>query len=112
MCVMWTVEQESAINKKNSNVLVAASAGSGKTSVLITRVIKKVLEEQIDIDKILVVTFTNAAALELKQRLEKELNNKLKEKGAERSFIKRQIRLLNRSNISTIHSFCLKIIRF
>ena len=108
---MWTVEQESAINKKNSNVLVAASAGSGKTSVLITRVIKKVLEEQIDIDKILVVTFTNAAALELKQRLEKELNNKLKEQGAERSFIKRQIRLLNRANISTLHSFCLKIIR-
>ena len=67
--VKWTVEQKSAIDKKNSNILVSASAGSGKTAVLIERVLKKVIDENIDIDKLLVVTFTNAAATELKEKL-------------------------------------------
>lgn len=106
-----TYEQESAINKRNSNVLVAASAGSGKTSVLIERVIKRIIEDEIDVDKILVVTFTNASALELKQRLQKRLKKELKENEKKSSFIKRQLRLLNNSDISTIHAFCLKLIR-
>ena len=66
---MWTKEQKQAIDKDNSNILVAASAGSGKTAVLVERVITKVIKYRIDIDKILVVTFTNAAAQELKERL-------------------------------------------
>lgn len=107
----WTDEQKSAINKRNSNILVTASAGSGKTAVLIERVINRVLIDEIDIDKILVVTFTNASALELRDKLSKKLSEKYKEEGTNKSFIKRQIRILNRANISTIHAFCLKIIR-
>ncbi len=111
MYFMWTNEQKSAIDKRNSNILVSASAGSGKTAVLISRVIKRVLEDEIDIDKILVVTFTNASASELKDRLLSQLKENLKNDIKKSSFIKRQIRLLNRANISTIHSFCLKVIR-
>ena len=106
-----TYEQESAINKRNSNVLVSASAGSGKTTVLIDRVIKRIIEDEIDIDKILVVTFTNASALELKDRLYIRLKKELTKNKEKTSFIKRQLRLLNNSNISTIHAFCLKLIR-
>ncbi len=106
-----TYEQESAINKRNSNILVSASAGSGKTTVLIDRVIKRIIEDEIDVDKILVVTFTNASALELKDRLYIRLKKELIKNKEKTSFIKRQLRLLNNSNISTIHAFCLKLIR-
>ena len=58
----WTKEQQDAIYKKDSNILVAAAAGSGKTAVLVERIIQKILKDKIDIDKLLVVTFTNAAA--------------------------------------------------
>ena len=62
----WTKEQEQAIHKKESNILVAAAAGSGKTAVLVERIINKIINENVDIDKILVVTFTNAAAAEMR----------------------------------------------
>ena len=62
----WTKDQLKAIEKRNSNILVSASAGSGKTAVLVERIIEKILNEYLDVDKILVVTFTNAAAQELK----------------------------------------------
>ena len=107
----FTLEQNLAIDKRNSNVLVSASAGSGKTRVLITRVINRVIYDEIDIDKLLVVTFTNAAALELKERLKKSLDIALKENKAKSQFIKKQIKLLNRASISTLHAFCLKVIR-
>ena len=110
-CFMWTVEQNEAINKRNSNVLVSASAGSGKTAVLITRVINRVIEDEIDIDKLLVVTFTNASALELKDRLKKSLDETLAKNKNKKQFIKKQIKLLNRANICTLHAFCLKVIR-
>ena len=61
----WTKEQEQAIYEKGKNTLVAAAAGSGKTAVLVERMIHKIIDEKIDIDKILVVTFTNAAAAEM-----------------------------------------------
>ena len=63
----WTEEQKEAIYEKDSNILVAAAAGSGKTAVLVERIIHKVVDERIDIDKILVVTFTKAAASEMKK---------------------------------------------
>ena len=65
----WTEDQLKAIKKRDSNILVSASAGSGKTAVLVERIIKKVLDEYLDVDKILVVTFTNAAAQELKEKI-------------------------------------------
>ena len=107
----FTVEQKLAINKRNSNVLVSASAGSGKTRVLISRVIDRVIDDEIDIDKLLVVTFTNAAALELKERLKKSFDKALEKNKDKKQFIKKQIKLLNRANISTLHAFCLKVIR-
>ena len=67
----WTVEQQSVIDSRNSNLLVAAAAGSGKTAVLVERIIQMITEKenQIDIDKLLVVTFTNAAASEMRERV-------------------------------------------
>ena len=107
---MWTDEQQLAISKKNSNILVSASAGSGKTAVLVERVINKVINEKIDIDKILVVTFTNAAATELKEKLLLVIYDRLN-KNRDDSFLKRQLTYINRASITTIHSFCLDIIR-
>ena len=65
----WTKEQSQAIYQKGSNILVAAAAGSGKTAVLVERIINKIIREKIDIDKILVVTFTKAAASEMRGRI-------------------------------------------
>ena len=67
--VTWTKEQQSAIYEKGSNILVAAAAGSGKTAVLVERIINKIVNENVDIDKLLVVTFTNAAASEMRERI-------------------------------------------
>lgn len=69
----WTKEQEMAIKLHGNNILVSAAAGSGKTSVLVARIINKIINEKVDIDKILVVTFTNLAASEMRQRLMDEI---------------------------------------
>ena len=106
----WTEEQLQAINKRGANILVSAAAGSGKTSVLIERIITKVIEDRVDIDKILVVTFTSAAASEMKQRLLTALYKKIDETPDDQ-YLQKQISLLNRANISTIHSFCLNMIK-
>lgn len=106
----WTEEQLQAINKRGANILVSAAAGSGKTSVLVERIITKVIEDKVDVDKILVVTFTSAAASEMKQRLLKALYKKIGEKPDD-AYLQRQISLLNRANISTIHSFCLNMVK-
>ena len=107
---MWTKEQKMAIEKKNSNILVSASAGSGKTAVLVERVISTCIKEKVDIDKILVVTFTNASAIELKERLMSAIYKAL-ETSKDVKFLKRQLNLINRASITTIHSFCLELIR-
>ena len=106
----WTKEQSQAIFEKDSNILVAAAAGSGKTAVLVERIINKVVNEGIDIDKILVVTFTNAAASEMRERILDAIYEKL-EKNPEDTNLQRQITLLNKASICTIHSFCLDVIR-
>ena len=108
--VKWTNEQLQAINEKENNILVAAAAGSGKTAVLVERIINKVINEKIDIDKILVVTFTNAAASEMRERILEAIYKKLEENPLN-YHLQRQIILLNKASISTIHSFCLDIIR-
>lgn len=84
--------------------------GSGKTAVLVERIINKITNENIDIDKLLVVTFTNAAATEMRERILEALYKKMDEE-PENKNIERQILLLNKSNISTIHSFCLDVIK-
>lgn len=106
----WTKEQRDAIYKKDSNILVAAAAGSGKTAVLVERIIQKILNDGVDIDRLLVVTFTSAAASEMRERVLEAIYKKLEE-DPENENLQKQIVLLGRSNISTIHSFCLDVIR-
>ena len=108
--VKWTKEQEQAIYEKGKNILVAAAAGSGKTAVLVERIINKIINENIDIDKLLVVTFTNAAASEMKQRVLDAIYKKLEEQ-PENEDLQKQILLLNKASICTIDSFCLEVVR-
>ena len=108
--VKWTSEQQDAIYEKNSNILVAAAAGSGKTAVLVERIINKIINEKIDIDKLLVVTFTNAAASEMRERVLDAIYKKLEE-DSENENLQRQITLLNKASICTIDSFCLEVVR-
>ena len=109
----WTREQSQAIYKKNSNILVAAGAGSGKTAVLVERIINKILNEKVDIDKLLVVTFTNSAASEMRERILNAIYKKIDESENEEEIqnLQKQITLLNKASICTIDSFCLDIIR-
>ena len=106
----WTKEQKQAIIEKDSNILVAAAAGSGKTAVLVERIIKKVVEDEIDIDKLLVVTFTNAAASEMRERVLDAIYKKLEDNPNDEKLL-RQITLLNKASICTIDSFCLEVVR-
>lgn len=84
--------------------------GSGKTAVLVERMINRILKEKIDIDKILVVTFTNAAASEMRERILMAIDKRIEE-NPDDIFLQRQIVLLNKANICTIHAFCLEVIR-
>lgn len=108
--VKWTKEQQDAIYEKGSNILVAAAAGSGKTAVLVERIINKIINENVDIDKLLVVTFTNAAASEMRERVLSAIYQKLDE-DPENEKLQRQITLINKASICTIDSFCLEIVR-
>ena len=109
----WTKEQQQAINKAKSNILVAAAAGSGKTAVLVERIINKILNEKIDIDKLLVVTFTNAAASEMRERILNAIYKKIDESENEEEIqnLQKQVVLLNKASICTIDSFCLDVVR-
>ena len=110
-CFMeWSDKQKLAISLQNKNILVAASAGSGKTAVVIERVMEKVIDYKVDIDKILVLTFTNAAAHELKERLHKAFSKKLVA-GGRVSFVKKQMKLLKRASITTLDSFCIELVK-
>ena len=106
----WTNEQKDAIEKKDSNILVAAAAGSGKTAVLVERIIRKIVNDGIDIDKLLVVTFTSAAASEMRERILEAIYKKLEEE-PENEKLQKQIVLLGKASICTIHSFCLDVIK-
>ncbi|GAB6275181.1 MAG: helicase-exonuclease AddAB subunit AddA [Peptococcaceae bacterium] len=106
----WTPAQWLAIKARNSSFLVSAAAGAGKTSVLVERVIRRILDDQIDIDTLLVVTFTNAAAAEMRQRVGRALAQELKRQPYS-SHLQRQLVLLNQAKITTIHSFCLDLLR-
>lgn len=112
MSTKWTNEQEEAIFTKNSNLLVAAGAGAGKTAVLVERIIQRIIDEKedVDIDKLLVVTFTNAAAAEMRERIGDTISKQL-ELNPESKKLQRQLTLLNQANIMTIHSFCLQVIK-
>ncbi len=109
----WTKDQKQAITKSNANILVSASAGSGKTAVLVERIIQKVINEYLDIDKILVVTFTNAAAQELKEKILNAIYKALEtEKDIKKiNHLRNQLIYINRASITTIDAFCLKLVK-
>lgn len=108
----WTEEQQMAIDTRGCNLLVAAAAGSGKTAVLVQRIIKIITSEQkpVDIDKLLIVTFTNAAAAEMRERIGEAISKAL-DANPESKLLQRQMTLLNKASITTIHSFCLEVIK-
>lgn len=111
MAKSWTVQQLDAMNTKDRNILVSAAAGSGKTAVLVERIVKKITgENQTDIDRLVVVTFTRAAAAEMKARIRNRLDDMLDEDENNANLIK-QIALVNNAQITTIDSFCLWILK-
>jgi len=108
----WTAEQLSAIEERGCNLLVAAAAGAGKTAVLVERIIRRItdLHNPVDIDRLLIVTFTNAAATEMRERIGDALADAL-EKNPDSQVLQRQMALLGKASITTIHSFCLEVIQ-
>lgn len=112
MGVSWTKEQEQVIRLRNRNILVSAAAGSGKTAVLVERIITRLTvdEPPIDVDQMLVVTFTEAAAAEMKERIRDAIEKKLEEQ-PDNVHLQRQATLIHNAQVTTIHSFCLSVIR-
>ena len=118
----WTPEQARAIELRDKNILVAAAAGSGKTAVLVERIKRLILEDKCPIDRMLIVTFTNAAASEMKEKIRRAIGqtvDELAEKAEagdaqaaeDLNFLKEQLNLLPQAQISTFHAFALEIIR-
>ena len=112
MAVKWTEEQEQVIALRDRNLLVSAAAGSGKTAVLVERILSRVTDpvNPIDIDRLLVVTFTKAAAGEMRERIGKALEERLA-KEPDNEHLQRQGILLDHAQISTIHGFCTYVIQ-
>jgi len=108
----WTAQQEEAIRTRGTNVLVAASAGTGKTAVLVERIVRCVTDpvKPVDVDRLLVVTFTNAAAAEIRTRVGLAVGAALG-RDPENRHLARQLALLDRASITTLHSFCLELVR-
>ena len=108
----WTEAQQKAISCRGGTVLVSAAAGSGKTAVLVQRVIDILTDRQnpVDANRILVVTFSNAAAEEMRGRIQTRLNELIVQNPAD-SYLQRQQTLLSAAHISTVHSFCLELVR-
>lgn len=110
----WTKEQEKAINTRGKNILVAAAAGSGKTAVLVDRIRKMVSEEGVPISEFLVVTFTKAAAAEMKEKLRNSIKGELAKEGIsvdQSRYLRKQLVDVETANISTFHSFGLSVIK-
>ncbi len=112
MSVSWTKEQKKVIDLRNRNLLVSAAAGSGKTAVLVERIINRITEKShpVDIDRLLIVTFTNAAAAEMRERIGAAIEKALS-CAPENEHLQRQLTLVHNAQITTIDSFCLYVIR-
>lgn len=112
MGVTFTLDQQRVIDTRDCNILVSAAAGSGKTAVLVERIIQKICDEKhpVDIDRLLIVTFTSAAAAQMRERISKAVVKKLEEH-PENEHLQKQSALIHNAQITTIDSFCLFVIR-
>ncbi|MBO8140597.1 MAG: UvrD-helicase domain-containing protein [Firmicutes bacterium] len=106
----WTPEQQAAIDAAGGHVLVAAAAGSGKTAVLVERIIRRIMAGGVDVDRLLMVTFTEAAAAEMRHRIVQALENGLRAE-PQNGRLLRQLLLVPKASISTLHAFCLSLLR-
>ena len=108
----WTQAQSNAINARNSNILVSAAAGSGKTAVLVERVLKIITDKNdpVNVDRLLCVTFTNAAAAEMKSRIASRLEDMIREDPSDIN-AQRQMSLLPSAKLCTVDSFCLNLVK-
>ena len=95
----WTKQQQRAIDERGKSLLVSAAAGSGKTAVMVERITRMITEENYSIDEMLIVTFTNAAASEMREKIRRAMKGKARENPD----MRRQLDLLPRANISTFH---------
>lgn len=112
MATMWTAEQQKVIDLRNRNILVSAAAGSGKTAVLVERIIQRITDERepVDVDRMLIVTYTEAAASEMKERIAAAIEKQLEQRPGD-ARLEQQAALIHTAPITTIHSFCLSVIR-
>lgn len=112
MGIEFTPEQREVIELHGCNILVSAAAGSGKTAVLVERIIRLICDEAhpVDIDRLLIVTFTKAAAAEMRERIRTGIAGALQQ-NPQSEHIQRQSTLLHNAQITTVHSFCSFIIR-
>ncbi|MFQ8702375.1 MAG: UvrD-helicase domain-containing protein [Eisenbergiella sp.] len=112
MAMKFTPDQQRVIDLRKCNILVSAAAGSGKTAVLVQRIVELVCDpaHETDIDRLLVVTFTNAAAAQMRERITKALTER-SEAEPENEHLKKQLTLIHHAKITTIHSFCLYLIK-
>ena len=109
----WTKEQQEAIEIRDKNILVSAAAGSGKTAVLVERIKQLILRDQIPLDHMLIVTFSNAAASEIREKIVDAISKELEESAEAKktTFLREQLNLIHRANISTFHAFSMEVIR-
>lgn len=109
---LWTEEQKQVIWLRNRNILVSAAAGSGKTAVLVERILQKITDREhpVDIDRLLIVTFTRAAAAEMRERIGLEIQKRLLA-DPDNENLQRQETLLFHAQITTIDSFCQSVLR-
>ena len=112
MGVTWTEEQQKVISLRDRNILVSAAAGSGKTAVLVQRILSKIMdtERPVDIDRLLIMTFTRAAAGEMKERISAAIDQMLYD-NPDNEHLQRQASLIHNAQITTIDGFCAYIIR-
>ena len=117
MIMKWTKEQQEAIEIRGKNILVSAAAGSGKTAVLVERIKQLILQDQVPLDHMLIVTFSNAAASEMREKIVEAISKELDEinesnlTNSKNPFLREQLNIIHRANISTFHAFAMEVIR-
>lgn len=110
MTINFTENQQHAIDLTGTNLLISAAAGSGKTAVLVERILKQVINNNVNIDEFLVVTFTKLAASEMKEKIISQIQAKINDT-CDKSHLEKQLDLINFAKINTVHAFCFEIIR-